>query len=84
MKRIGFIVIVVPLFVCGSGALAAPCQQGITAERLACLSKRLGDLEAQVKTLKQTPQKAGPAGPVGPAGPAGAAGPAGPAGPPEA
>jgi hypothetical protein len=64
MKRAGFIVIVVPLFFFGSGALAAPCQQGITAERLACLSKRLGDLEAQVKTLKQTPPKAGPAGPA--------------------
>jgi Collagen triple helix repeat (20 copies) len=77
MKRAAFIVIVMPLFFFGSGAQAAPCQQGTAAERLGCLSKRMGDLEAQLKTLKQTPQKPGPAGPAGPIGPAGPAGPAG-------
>jgi hypothetical protein len=77
MKRAALSVIVVTLFLFGSSALAEPCQQGALVERLACLSKLVGDLQAQVKTLKQAPQKAGP-----PAGPASLAGPAGPAGPP--
>src|SRR5690348_11509858 len=88
MKRAAFIVIVMPLFFFGSGAQAAPCQQGVLAERLACLSKLVGDLQAQVKTLKQAPQKAGAAagppglpGPAGPAGPAGTPGKVGAAGP---
>src|SRR5215467_15865393 len=81
MKRAALSVIVVTLFLFGSSALAAPCQQGVLAERLACLSKLVGDLQAQVKTFKQAPQKAGPAGPAGPPGPPGPAGPAGPPGP---
>jgi len=82
MKRVAFTLTFFPLLLSGSGALALPCQQGIMAERLACLSKRLVDLEAQLKTLKQTPpQKAGPTGPPGPAGPAGTAGKVGAAGP---
>src|SRR6185503_4588652 len=92
MKRVIFTVIAITPFLFGSSAVAAPCQQGVLAERLACLSKLVGDLQAQVKTLKQAPQKAGgaagppgppgPAGPAGPAGPPGQVGEAGPAGPP--
>src|SRR5262249_7444804 len=55
MKRAALSVIVVTLFLFGSSALAAPCQQGVLAERLACLSKLVGDLQAQVKTFKQAP-----------------------------
>jgi len=90
MERAGLIVIVVALFLFGSGAIAAPpCQQGALVERLDCLSKMVGDLQAQAKTLKQAPQKPagaasppGPPGPAGPAGPPGKVGAAGPAGPP--
>ena len=79
MKRAALSVIVVTLFLFGSSALAAPCQQGGLVERLACLSNLVGDLQAQVKTLKQSQpqQKAGPTVP-GAVGPAGKAGPAGP------
>jgi len=80
MKRVIFTVIAITPFLFGSSAVAAPCQQGVLAERLACLSKLVGDLQAQVKTLKQAPQKAG--GAAGPPGPPGPAGPAGPAGTP--
>jgi hypothetical protein len=88
MKRVALTVTVISSFLFGSSALAAPCQQGALVERLGCLSKLLGDLQAQVKTLKQAPQKASPAGPSGPPGPPGPAGPqgkvgaTGPAGPP--
>jgi Collagen triple helix repeat (20 copies) len=85
MKHVGCAAIVLTVFFFGSDALAAPCKQGTMAERFACFSKRLGDLEGQIKTLKQAPQKAGPVGPPGPVGAAGPAGPPGkigPAGPP--
>src|SRR5262245_52678263 len=80
MKRVILTVIAITPFLFGSSAIAAPCQQGVLAERLACLSKLVGDLQAQVKTLKQASQKAG--GAAGPPGPPGPAGPAGPVGTP--
>jgi hypothetical protein len=67
MKRAALSVIVVMLFLFGSSAVAAPCQQGALVERLDCLGKLVGDLQTQVKTLKQGPQK-GSAGPASPPG----------------
>jgi hypothetical protein len=71
MLRARFVVFAMPLLFIGNSTLSAPCQEGKLQEKVACLSKRLGDLESQVKALKQAPQKPGPAGPAGPPGPVG-------------
>jgi collagen triple helix repeat protein len=75
MKRAKPIIFLVAALATGSLAIeanAAPCREGKLSERVACLSKRLGDLESQVKTLpKGEPGPAGPAGPAGPPGPKG-------------
>jgi len=72
MKRAELIIFLIVALAAGSiagEANAAPCREGKLTERVACLSKRLGNLESQVKTLPKG--EPGPAGPVGPAGPPG-------------
>jgi hypothetical protein len=84
MKRAELIIFLVVALAAVSMAIeanAAPCREGKLTERVACLSKRLGDLESQVKTLpKAEPGPAGPAGPPGPKGEKGDKGDPGPKG----
>jgi hypothetical protein len=84
MKRAELIFFLVVALAAGSMAVeanAAPCREGKLTERVACLSKRLGDLDSQVKTLpKGEPGPAGPAGPPGPKGEKGDKGDPGPKG----
>jgi Collagen triple helix repeat (20 copies) len=68
MRNVGLILLSAPLLALGSQALWAaqgPCQVGTMKERVACLSKELGKLQAEIIS------KPGPAEPIGPPGPQG-------------
>jgi hypothetical protein len=71
MIRAGFLLVAIPLLFIGNSALSAPCQEGGLKQQVLCLSKRLGDLESDVKRLRKSNPMAGPAGPAGPPGPPG-------------
>lgn len=74
MKHAGFVVFVVTLLAFGSTTLGAekgPCQEGNLKEKVACLNKRLGDLESNSQPITSTKAEPGPAGPAGPPGPKG-------------
>jgi len=75
MKHAVVLILAATLLAFGSATVRAEkgiCQEGKIKERVACLSKRIGDLESKIGATLESP-KAEP----GPAGPAGAPGPKG-------
>lgn len=83
MKHAGFVVFVVTVLAFGSTTLRAekgPCQEGNLKQKVACLNKRLDDLESKSKAIAPAKAEPGPAGPAGPPGPKGEKGDPGPKG----
>lgn len=72
MKHAGFFILAVILLAFGSATVRAEkgiCQEGKMKERVACLSKRLGDLESKIEATLESPKaEPGLAGPPGPKG----------------
>src|SRR6266511_2008539 len=62
VSLLGFMVIAIALGSSVTHVEAAPCGDGTLKERVACLTKRLGDLESEVKVLKHSMPTAAPVG----------------------